>query len=158
MEICQSHCERKKVGDWKETGDMERSHTSIAGSKTLLAANYGLVYLCMGNVFHNLAQQYPSGENTGIRMRKCEERMNGRGQRRRGRGGGGGGGGERETEQISCIQISRVAAPCALLLLAWPGTGRTNTRKQATKPATHPPPSSRAKLLLGQRSCSEEHL
>ena len=96
----------------------------------------------MGDVFHNLEQQYPSGENTGIRMRK---RVENDGWRARVKGG--------ETEQISCIQISRVAMrPRALLFLALrAGTGsRTNTiRKQASKPATLLPPPG-AKLLSGQ--------
>ena len=74
----------------------------------------------------------PSGGNTGIRMRKCEER-----------------GRERETEQISCIQISRVAVrPSALLALAW-----QNKYAKASNQTSDPPPSSRAKLLLEQIFC-----
>ena len=65
-------------------------------------------------------------------------------------GGGRGGGGERETEQISCIQISRVAAPCALLLLAWPGTAWQNKYAKASNQTSDPPtPILTSQVTLG---------
>ena len=140
MEICHIVSARRLEGDWFRRRWKRREAYHLADHMRRIQAQKHCSLRIMGDVFHNLAQQYPRGENTGIRMRK---RVENDGWRER----------EGGTEQISCIQISRVAMrPRALLFLALrAGTGsRTNTiRKQASKPATLLPPPG-AKLLSGQ--------